>query len=110
MKSMNKVQLIGWLGDEPEINTWRDGKLVARMRLATDHYIVRPDGTTKQFTCWHTVKLWNPEQIEFLRINLTRGSHVFVEGRIEYRQYRDKQGIIRMATEIMTNYLIDLDR
>lgn len=110
MKSMNKVQLVGWLGEQPEIITTKDGSLVARMRLATDHFVARPGETPVKYTAWHTVKLWNQVEIEFLRNYLTKGSHVFIEGRIEYRQFRDKQGVIRTVAEIMTNHLVDLDR
>jgi single-strand DNA-binding protein len=110
MKSLNNVQLIGWLGAEPEIITQKNGTLLARMRLATDVYIPGENGESKKYTTWHTVKVWRQKQIEIFRNYLTTGSHVLVDGRIEYRRYLDKQGITRTVTEIIANYLIDLDR
>jgi single-strand DNA-binding protein len=110
MKSLNTVQLIGWLGDDPEFIKRKDGSLLARMRLATDVYLPQQAGEPKKYVTWHTVKVWRQKQIESLRNYLTKGSHILVDGRIEYRRYIDKQGVSRTATEIIANYLIDLDR
>jgi single-strand DNA-binding protein len=110
MKSMNKVQLIGYLGSDPEFKTMQDGTLMARMRLATDHWFFPKDGGRKQYTDWHTIKMWGKDQVERFRNYLIKGSHVLVEGRVIYRTYTDREGQTRNVTEIRANYLVDLDR
>jgi single-strand DNA-binding protein len=110
MKSMNTVQLIGWLGKDPEIRTTKNGKLLAKLRIATDLFIRQKDGPPKNITTWHDVTLWRQNQIEFFLNSLTKGSHILVDGRIEYRQYLTKKGELRKGTEIIANYIIDLDR
>lgn len=59
MKSLNKVQLIGYLGKNPEIIRMKDGPLMARISMATDQYFQQKDGEPKKYTDWHTVKLWD---------------------------------------------------
>jgi single-strand DNA-binding protein len=110
MKTMNKVQLIGYLGKDPEFKEMQDGTLMARIRLATDYWVFPKKGEQKQYTDWHTVRIWGKEQVEKLRNYLIKGSHVLVEGRVIYRTYTDKQGQTRYVTEIRANYLVDLDR
>lgn len=110
MKSMNKVQLIGYLGKDPEIITLKDGTLMARMRMATDQYFHQKGGEPKKYTDWHTIKIWSQDQIEKFRNYLIKGSHVLVDGRIVYRSFTDKDGQTRYITEICANYLVDLDR
>jgi single-strand DNA-binding protein len=110
MKSMNTVQLIGWLGKDPEIKTTKNGKLLAKLRIATDLYVPQKEGPAKTITTWHDVTLWRKSQIEFFRHYLSKGSHILVDGRITYRQYLTKKGELRKGTEIIANYIIDLDR
>lgn len=110
MKSLNHIQLIGYLGQDPQITTGRDGSLIARLRLATDNYFHPKHGEPKKYTDWHTVRIWNQEQIEKFRNYLIKGSHVLVDGRVVYRSFTDKEGQTRYVTEIRANYLVDLDR
>jgi single-strand DNA-binding protein len=110
MKSLNNVQLIGWLGSEPKIITLKDGRRMAKLRMATDIYIPQSDGGRRKITTWHTVKLWRQKQIEYYRNYLTKGSHILVDGRLEYRRYQNKNGFICTAFEILANYVVDLDR
>ena len=110
MKSMNKVQLIGWLGKDPEFVTLKDGSLLARIRMATNTWIPQKEGEAKKITDWHDIKMWGKEQVEKLRNYLIKGSHVLIEGRVVYRTYEDKLGHTRYITEIRANYLVDLDR
>lgn len=107
---MNKVQLIGYLGKDPEFKTMPNETTMIKMRLATDHWFFPKLGERKQFTEWHTIKMWGKEKIEKLCNYLIKGSHVLVEGRIVYRRYIDTQGQTRYVTEIRANYLVDLDR
>lgn len=110
MKSMNTVQLIGWLGKDPEIRTTKSGKLLAKLRMATDLYVWNKEGNRKLITTWHDVALWRKNQIEYFRNYLVKGSHILVDGRIEHRKYTNALGQQCIGTEIIANYIIDLDR
>lgn len=110
MKSMNKVQLIGYLGKAPDIKETKNGSLVASIRLATDTWIRHKGSEPAKYTDWHTIKVWGTIQVEKLRNYMIKGSHIMVEGRIVYRTYPDKSGHIRYITEIRAERLFDLDR
>jgi single-strand DNA-binding protein len=110
MKSMNNVQLIGWLGSDPQISTTASGQLYAHLRLATDHWQKKPDGGSQKLTSWHTIRVWNQAQIEQFRHYLVKGSHILVDGHIIYRSYQDRSGQTQTVTEIKAHYLVDLDR
>ena len=107
---MNKVQLIGYLGNDPEFRTAKNGAPMARMRLATNQWYLPKEGDAKQYTDWHTIRIWGEKQVERLRNYLIKGSHVLVEGRVVYRKFRDNQGQLRYFTEIRADLLVDLDR
>jgi single-strand DNA-binding protein len=110
MKSMNKVQLIGWLGKDPEFLTTRVGNQLAKLKLATDNFIYKEGALPQKFTTWHTVVIWREKQLGNLKNNIIKGSHILVDGRIVYRTYEDKVGHTRYITEIIANYIVDLDR
>jgi len=110
MKSMNKVQLVGYLGKEPVFKTMPDQTTMIKMHLATNHWFFPKEGKKKQFTDWHTITMWGKQQIEKFRNYLIKGSHVLVEGRVIYRRYTNAQGQTKYVTEIRANYLVDLDR
>lgn len=110
MKTLNKIQLVGYLGADPEFTTLEDGTSMARMRIATDTYVPQKNGGLKKYTDWHTVRLWVPQQIEKLRTCLIKGSHIMVDGRLLYRTYTGKDGRVCNVTEIRANLLVDLDR
>ena len=106
---MNNVQLIGYLGRDPQIRACANGNMLAVLRLATDTYFDRK-GNPVKITQWHTVKLWGKEQIMKFCECLIKGSHVLVEGHLLYDSYMDKSGQTRHVTEIKANNLVDLDR
>jgi single-strand DNA-binding protein len=110
MKSMNKVQLVGYLGKDPEIKEYPDGKAKATIRLATDRFFPSDKGKVVKQTQWHTVVVWGKERIDKFRNYLVTGSHILVNGELEYRTYQDKTGHMRYTTEIRVNSLVDLDR
>ncbi len=107
---MNKVQLIGYLGKDPEFRKCCNGNEMAYLRLATDYWFHPKTGEAKKYTEWHNVSLWNREQIQKMKNYITKGSHVMVEGRLVYRSITDKQGHEQQFTEIKAFILIDLDR
>lgn len=112
MKSMNKTQLIGYLGKDPEIREFSTGNMVAHLRLATHSKKKNPaeDASEPYRTTWHNVKIWGRERIEKIVNQFIKGSHVLVEGKIEHRDYVDKTGMKRSVTEISAYALMNLDR
>ncbi|HEX4851445.1 MAG TPA: single-stranded DNA-binding protein [Puia sp.] len=110
MKSYNKVQLVGYLGTNPELTEFGQGEVMARFRMAT-HTWHRPDeGEAKQNTTWHTIKIWGRERAEILCQYAVKGSHVLVEGRIVYSNYKSPEGIEKYSAEIYAHLMINLDR
>jgi single-strand DNA-binding protein len=110
MKSMNKVQLVGYLGKDPIIRQNENGSDRAILRLATDRFYTPRQGAVKKFTEWHTVVVWGQSQVEKLKNYIMKGSHILVDGSIRYSTYSDITGQIRNVTEIHANHLVDLDR
>lgn len=98
---MNKVMLIGNVGVEPEIRYVEQGLACARVRLATtERGYTLPNGTqVPDRTDWHTVILWK-RLAEIVEQYVHKGDKLYVEGRIRYSTYDDKQGQRRYQTEI----------
>ena len=90
----NKVQLIGRLGQDPEIKTLESGKKVAHFTLATNDNYKSADGTKVEETTWHSIVAWNG-LAELSSKFLRKGREVCIEGRINYRTYTDKNGLSR---------------
>ncbi len=110
MKALNKVMLIGRLGRDPEIRSTPSGVKVASFSMATDFSIKnRETGEWDTKTEWHNIKAWR-YQADSAERNLHKGSLVYVEGRITYDSYTDKEGTKRYKTEIVANDLISLER
>jgi single-strand DNA-binding protein len=107
-RSLNKVMLIGNVGRDPEINVTGSGVRVATMRLATTESWKDRDGVQHDHTDWHTIVAWRglAEVIERL---VRRGSRVFIEGKLQTRNYEDKEGIKRYVTEVIAENVLVLD-
>ncbi len=103
----NKVQLIGRLGQDPEIRTLESGKKVAHFNLATNESYRNSDGTKIDETTWHSIVAWNG-LAELTSRYLAKGKEVCIEGRISYRTYTDKNGIQKNITEIVASDLVML--
>jgi len=104
--SLNRAELIGRLGQDPEMRYTSEGQAVTKFSLATD----RPakPGTHSE-PDWHSVVCWQ-KLAEFAGQHLTKGRLVFVAGRITYRDWESKEGQRHRATEIVATELIPLDR
>lgn len=100
MRGLNKVLLIGNLGADPETRYTADGKAVATFRLATSHYRKDPNGERQEVTEWHRVVAWE-RLAELAQHYLHKGRQVYVEGRLQTRQWTDQQGANRYTTEIV---------
>lgn len=99
---INKVTLIGNLGGDPEVRTLESGTKVGRFSLATNESYKDKDDTWQTLTEWHNVVVWR-DAAERAERQLKKGMLVFVEGKITYRKYADKDGVERHATDIVAN-------
>jgi single-strand DNA-binding protein len=99
---MNKVMLIGHVGQEPQVRYIDESLCVAQLRMATTERGYKlPNGTqVPDKTEWHTVIFWR-KQAETVERYVHKGDRLYVEGKLQYRRWTDKQGIDRQAVEIM---------
>jgi single-strand DNA-binding protein len=109
MKTQNRVQLIGYLGNDPVMGTATSGAQYAKIRMATDEYHKDSSGNAHRKATWHDIVAWDGLAAT-VSGNYIKGSHVLVEGRICHRTYEDKNGHLRYITEIKASTLINLDR
>ena len=100
MASLNKVLLIGNLTRQPELRYTPSGTAVADLRLAVNRNYTTQTGEKSEETCFLTVVVWG-KQAESCREYLDKGSPVFVEGRIQTRDWEAKDGQKRTATEVV---------
>lgn len=107
-EGLNKAMLIGNLGADPELRSTTGGRSKLTIRLATTESYLDQNKQRQEVTHWHNVVLWGP-RAEALQKILTKGSRVYVEGRIETRSYEDKDGVKKYATDIACKELILLD-
>ncbi len=98
---MNKAQLIGRLGADPETRTLADGGKVTNLRLATSEtWKDRENGERREKTEWHRITVWGDGLAKYLGYAKKR-SLLLVEGKIETRKYTDSAGVEKYATEIV---------
>ena len=106
--SINKVTLLGRLGHDPEFVALSGGAEMAKLSLATSHYIKKKGGNTDEYeevTAWHNIVVFNKHLIPPLRNHAKKGSKIYVEGELNYRQYETKDKIKKTQTEIVvTDY------
>jgi len=101
----NRVQLIGNLGQDPEIKTLESGKKVVHFTLATNDGYKNNDGQKVEETTWHNIVAWNG-LAEIAVKYLKKGKEVAVDGRLVYRSYEDKKGVTKYITEIVLNEML----
>ncbi|MFI5242045.1 MAG: single-stranded DNA-binding protein [Gemmatimonadales bacterium] len=110
-RSLNKVTLIGNLGADPEVRSTTGGNRVATFSLATSRSWSSPGGEKQEKTEWHRCVVWNSKAstlADIVERYLKKGDKVYIEGRIEYRQWQDKENQTRYTTEINVRELIML--
>lgn len=105
--SLNRAQLIGNLGSDPDYKTLPSGTPMCKLNIATTDRFKNAEGDWQEKTEWHNVVLWR-RQAEVANEYLKKGSKVFIEGKISTRSY-EKDGITRYFTEIVAQSLIMLD-
>jgi single-strand DNA-binding protein len=102
--SVNKVILVGRLGRDPETRYTGGGQAVANFSIATDETYKDKAGERQKRTEWHKIVVWG-KQAEIAQQYLKKGSLIFIEGRIQSREWQDKEGQKRTSFEIVaTNF------
>ncbi|MEN2414670.1 single-stranded DNA-binding protein [Flavobacterium sp. D4] len=105
----NRVQLIGNVGNEPEIKTLETGKKLAHLTIATNDYYKNEKGERVQQTEWHRVTAWG-KVAEIIEKYVVKGKEVAVEGKLTHRSYDDKNGEKRYITEVVVNDILLLSK
>lgn len=99
--SVNKVILVGNLGQDPEIRTFQNGGKIANLRIATsEQWKDRNSGERRERTEWHTVVIHSEPLVRVAEQYLKKGSKVYVEGQLETRKWQDQSGNDRYSTEV----------
>jgi single-strand DNA-binding protein len=109
MASLNKALLIGNLGKDPELRYTPSGKAVASFSIATANQWKDKDGQKQERTDWHNIVVWG-RQAEIAKDYLRKGKQIYLEGRIQTRNYDDKDGNKRWITEIVADRFLMLGR
>jgi len=104
---VNKVILIGNLGADPEMRYTQSGTAVATLSVATNRKWKDKEGNLQDETEWHRVIVW-AQSAEFCSNYLSKGSKVYVEGRLQTRKWKDQTGNDRYTTEIISNEIRNL--
>lgn len=103
----NQVQLIGNLGNDPEIFQFENGKKKATISIATNETYVNADKEKITNTQWHKVVFFG-KTAEIVEKYLQKGKEVAISGKLTYRDYEDKDGTKRYVTEVVGNELVML--
>jgi len=106
MKNMrNSVQIIGNVGNVPELKEFKGGKVAARFSVATHETYKGAAGEKVESTCWHQVVAWG-SMADFVSKHLTKGRTVALEGKLSSRSYEDREGRKRYVTEIVASDVV----
>ena len=105
----NKVQLIGHLGQDPEIVSLENGSKLAKFSIATSDNYKNAQGQKVEDTQWHNIVAWG-KTAEIVENYLTKGKQVALEGKLTHRSYETKEGEKRYVTEVRCNELLMLGK
>ncbi len=105
----NKVQLIGNVGNDPEIKNLDGGKKVANLTIATNDSYKNDKGEKVEQTEWHKVVAWG-KTAEIIEKFVTKGKEIAIEGKLTHRSYDDKNGEKRYITEVVANEVLLLGK
>lgn len=106
-RSLNKVSLIGNVGQDPEIRLTNSGVKVAKVSLATNRTWSDRTGQQQEKTEWHRLNFWD-KLAEIVEQYVHKGDRLYVEGRIEYSQTEDDHGTVRYFTDIRVSEMVML--
>ncbi len=102
--SINKVILVGNVGQEPQVRTMQSGQKVVSFSLATsDRWRDRQSGEQKEQTEWHRVVIFNPNLVEVAERMLQKGTKLYLEGSLRTRKWQNQQGVDVYTTEVILN-------
>jgi len=101
MAGVNKVILVGNLGDDPEVRSLNNGGEVVNMRVATSESWKDRDGNRQERTEWHRVVIFNENLGKVAKSYLKKGSKVYLEGQIQTRKWQDQSGQDKYSTEVV---------
>ena len=112
-RSLNKAMLIGNVGQDPEVRSTQNGGRVATFSLATTRTWNGPSGDRQEKTEWHRCVVWNTNTkgqglADVVEKYVKKGDKLYVEGRIEYRQWQDKDNVTRYTTEVNVREMLML--
>ena len=105
----NKVQLIGNLGNDPEVITLESGKKLAKFAIATNESYKNSNGEKITDTQWHNIVTWG-KTADIIEKYVAKGKEVAIEGKLTSRSYETKEGEKRYITEIVCNELLMLGK
>lgn len=105
----NRVQLIGNVGNEPEIKTLESGRKLANLTIATHEKYTNEKGEKVEQTEWHRITVWG-KTAEIVEKYVVKGKEIAVEGKLTHRSYEDKNGEKRYVTEIVVNEILLLSK
>lgn len=102
--SINKVILVGNVGQEPQVRTMQSGQKVVSFSLATsDRWRDRQTGEQKEQTEWHRVVIFNPNLVDVAERMLQKGTKLYLEGALRTRKWQNQQGVDVYTTEVVLN-------
>lgn len=102
--SINKVILVGNVGQDPQVRTMQNGQKVVSFSLATsDRWRDRQTGEQKEQTEWHRVVIFNPNLVEVAERMLQKGTKLYLEGSLRTRKWQNQQGVDVFTTEVVLN-------
>ena len=105
----NRVQLIGNVGNDPEIKTLENGKKLAHLTVATNDRYTNDKGEKIEQTEWHRVTAWG-KTAEIIEKYVVKGKEVAIEGKLTHRSYDDKNGGKKYITEVVVNEILLLSK
>lgn len=105
----NKVQLIGHVGNDPEIKTFDGGKKLAKLNVATNESYKNDKGEKVEDTQWHSLIAWG-KTADIIENYVVKGKEIAIEGKLTHRSYEDKNGEKRYITEVVIDELMLLGK
>jgi len=105
----NTVQLIGNVGNDPEIKTFDGGRKLANLTIATNDSYKNDKGEKVEQTEWHKVVAWG-KTADLIEKYVTKGNQIGIEGKLTHRSYDDKNGEKRYITEVLVNEVLLLGK
>lgn len=105
----NRVQLIGNVGNDPEIKTLENGKKLAHLTVATNDRYTNDKGEKVEQTEWHRVTAWG-KTAEIIEKYVVKGKEVAIDGKLTHRSYDDKNGEKKYITEVVVNEILLLNK